>query len=508
MIEELLAAIRDDADDDAPRLVYADWLAEQGDPRGDLVRVQVARAQLPSAHPDRVRREVEALTLLDAHETAWRRELPAIEGVTWGAFERGFVQHVGFADVQLLVDHADVCQRATPLHRIVVPWPRFEGTPSLPAIPSLRTLTVHGTLMRESDVDWLAHSPLLGSIRSLILVGYDGSAEALGRLLASPHLSELTELGLPHHALGDDAIRAVIGSGRELQALDLSQPGFTELGSDGSDLPWMEHTGELLAAWPGLAHLRRLGLAAAGVGPAFLSAPAAAGLVDLDLLGSSYYSGGDWLLPLADAHPTVRLRRLRVGMMKPTSEALRAVSVAPCLAELEEVILQDLWHNWRGPTSIEPLLGAPWLDTARILRIGLDDQDFLAGLAQQRHPQLHTLDLACSMGPWAPKMEEPQCQAVTGPAFTEILELRVPRPGPPQALGDRGGLDQLLLLEVPAHFVFDPQDGDQLHELASSALGQRVPSRRLRDVTALDRAARRRRVQLSSLDVSTEHTSV
>lgn len=43
MIEdELLAAIVQAPDDDAPRLVFADWLSERGDPRGEQIAVEVA----------------------------------------------------------------------------------------------------------------------------------------------------------------------------------------------------------------------------------------------------------------------------------------------------------------------------------------------------------------------------------------------------------------------------------------------------------------------------------
>ena len=40
MSAQLLAAIIEDPDDDAPRLVYADWLQAQGDPRGELMQLQ------------------------------------------------------------------------------------------------------------------------------------------------------------------------------------------------------------------------------------------------------------------------------------------------------------------------------------------------------------------------------------------------------------------------------------------------------------------------------------
>jgi uncharacterized protein (TIGR02996 family) len=50
-----LQHIADDPDDDAPRLVFADWLQEHGGPAGaaraELVRVQCEAARLPEGDP-------------------------------------------------------------------------------------------------------------------------------------------------------------------------------------------------------------------------------------------------------------------------------------------------------------------------------------------------------------------------------------------------------------------------------------------------------------------------
>ncbi|MBA3541481.1 MAG: TIGR02996 domain-containing protein [Deltaproteobacteria bacterium] len=46
---DLIAAVAEAPDDDAPRLVYADWLMERGDPRGELVALQCALARADAA---------------------------------------------------------------------------------------------------------------------------------------------------------------------------------------------------------------------------------------------------------------------------------------------------------------------------------------------------------------------------------------------------------------------------------------------------------------------------
>ena len=46
-----LADIRDHPDDDTPRLIYADWLEERGDPRGEFLRLEVRLRSLPEDDP-------------------------------------------------------------------------------------------------------------------------------------------------------------------------------------------------------------------------------------------------------------------------------------------------------------------------------------------------------------------------------------------------------------------------------------------------------------------------
>src|SRR5262245_19188696 len=51
-------------DDDTPRLVYADWLEEQGDPRGEFIRVECRLGRLLAAAPARHALEQRARQLL------------------------------------------------------------------------------------------------------------------------------------------------------------------------------------------------------------------------------------------------------------------------------------------------------------------------------------------------------------------------------------------------------------------------------------------------------------
>src|SRR5437762_1241175 len=88
-----LQAIRADPDDDAVRLIFADWLEDQGDtPRAEFIRLQVERAGLPPEDPhaqDLLDREEELLVL---HRATWVGGLDEI--VERVEFQRGLPETV------------------------------------------------------------------------------------------------------------------------------------------------------------------------------------------------------------------------------------------------------------------------------------------------------------------------------------------------------------------------------------------------------------------------------
>lgn len=93
---ELLAAIDASPHDDASRLVYADLLLERGDPRGELMHLQLERAKTTDeARAAALDARVKALVA--QHHLAWLG-VPYSPHITW-TFERGFpagrVGHAG-----------------------------------------------------------------------------------------------------------------------------------------------------------------------------------------------------------------------------------------------------------------------------------------------------------------------------------------------------------------------------------------------------------------------------
>jgi uncharacterized protein (TIGR02996 family) len=209
--DAFLQAVRDDPDDDAPRLVYADWLEERGDvTRAEFIRVQCELERLAAddaRRPALVRRQ---RLLMLGHEAEWAGPLPGL--VSNWQFCRGFVERVT-VEAQRFLRDADALLDLAPIR-------------------TARLLGVTPGLCRE-----LALSRHLGRLAELDLLHAGGSAIAASgaeALVRSPYLANLAALRLHGHHLGNAGARAVAGSPSlaALTALDLGSNDIGDLGAE------------------------------------------------------------------------------------------------------------------------------------------------------------------------------------------------------------------------------------------------------------------------------------
>jgi uncharacterized protein (TIGR02996 family) len=90
--EAFLEAILANLEDDTPRLVYADWLTDRDDPRGEFIHVQCLLARMTEDDPRRTALEDRESELLNRHQDDWLGTLrPLLSGWT---FRRGFLDEV------------------------------------------------------------------------------------------------------------------------------------------------------------------------------------------------------------------------------------------------------------------------------------------------------------------------------------------------------------------------------------------------------------------------------
>jgi uncharacterized protein (TIGR02996 family) len=170
-------------EDDAPRLVYADWLEDQDDPAGraraDFIRVQYALAALPAGDLRRVPLEQRQRDLLLAYEGEWAAGLRDLGVASW-EFRRGFVERIRIHQLPL-VQNANLIRARHPVRELcLVPSDGFQNyygvEQSLPAVPSLPLLE-QLCLLDISEFDDrakvvpLLRSPLLGRLEVLHLGG-------------------------------------------------------------------------------------------------------------------------------------------------------------------------------------------------------------------------------------------------------------------------------------------------------------------------------------------------
>jgi uncharacterized protein (TIGR02996 family) len=205
--EAFLQAILEEPDDDAPRLVFADWLDDQGEAeRAEFIRLQCLLADLPAYDSRQADLERRAALLLGAHEERWTRGLRG--RVAFWAFARGFVEEVGAPTAQF-VEQAPALFQLAPL-RTVHLW--HHNAIDLLAgchLHRLRHLDLSGSPLTDEDVLTLAGVAHLDGLRGLNL-GSTGIGDAAVHMLAHARgLAGLNELYLSSNQIGNAGARAL-----------------------------------------------------------------------------------------------------------------------------------------------------------------------------------------------------------------------------------------------------------------------------------------------------------
>jgi uncharacterized protein (TIGR02996 family) len=147
---ELRAAIAAAPDDDAPRRVYADWLVERGDPRGEFIQLGLeVRGLADGERAAAVRRRAE---LAVAHRREWAP-------VECARFARGFAEEL---------------------------WVTLGGQPMTGEGPLLLPRIVHTSGPSSGTLEGLLTSPAAATIEELHLTIYASPDTMIAVLLEYP----------------------------------------------------------------------------------------------------------------------------------------------------------------------------------------------------------------------------------------------------------------------------------------------------------------------------------
>lgn len=146
--DDLLQAIIDNPDDDALRLVFADWLEDHGEfERAEFIRVQIELAKSPNADNRRPELEQRETELLARNESEWVKPIRHCV-VSW-TFQRGFIAEVTVT-VAMYQEHTFELVHLAPIRRMWV-----DGAPV--KISGSALGLVPESIARESLILPLAH---------------------------------------------------------------------------------------------------------------------------------------------------------------------------------------------------------------------------------------------------------------------------------------------------------------------------------------------------------------
>jgi uncharacterized protein (TIGR02996 family) len=420
-----IRAILADPEAPAPRLAYADWLAQRGDDRAEAVRVgthlKMRDRQLFESELELDWQTNELRAKL--HDSiAWRKHLPRVDGVAWRKAEGGLIEQIAVTKVAAFRRRAGEILDVQPVHRFECNAKDDEGFITLlgsPEMARLGALYLGGNYNGPGVARAVAASSHIAHLRCLDLSFSTIGDEGATRLAGAAHLASLQDLTLVRNELSDEGLRALCGA-PQLAPLQRLRLGWNELGPRACDI---------LAASP-FSNLRDLGLD---------SNPhlGAEGIVRL--IESGRLANAQWLnLAHSELGPAAGEalfsgacpRLARVNYVGNTTDDGVLAALAGCqLAELRD--LRCELHGKIGPATADRLAHAPWLP--QLERLTIRDNGSLryvatalAGAALDRLEQLHWH--CFSKDAWSHPLDEAVAQLARNPTLgnLRILELHAP----------------------------------------------------------------------------------
>jgi uncharacterized protein (TIGR02996 family) len=248
--EDLLETIRAAPDEDAPRLVYADWLLERDDARGELIQIECQLAR-GATGAEAKRLENRAQVLHEAHDQAWQAPAREIGGHYY--IRRGLPEELSVPLATFLARPNDVLARfflRLNVHHATAL--RVAQLARLPVLARLTHLSISSNVSHQpvstQGAKALAASPNVTKLVWLKLEGCGIGPLGVKALTQSPNLTALRSLDLSNNDVNVKGVQALVSpkSCLRLERLLLDRSVIDDACC------------AALAAWPGLASLRYL----------------------------------------------------------------------------------------------------------------------------------------------------------------------------------------------------------------------------------------------------------
>lgn len=185
-IDDFIEGIIANPHDDSARMVFADFLEEQGDPRAEMIRLQYELAEMSPFDKRRDKLRKRELKLLKEHG-CFGKIPPEADLLKSDGYVGGFVDGIQITVTRFLRKQAEIFTQA-PVRRV-----EMRG--------------------KSKKFHKLNESPYLGNIAHLTLRGHDASDDNLIKLFTNPNLCNLSTLELYDRSTSYDADYQPLGGG-------------------------------------------------------------------------------------------------------------------------------------------------------------------------------------------------------------------------------------------------------------------------------------------------------
>ncbi|MEO8698674.1 MAG: TIGR02996 domain-containing protein [Kofleriaceae bacterium] len=349
---ELLAAVLADPDDLDCRLVYADWLLEQADVRGELIRLQCELETIPLRDPRRAEIRSRERTLLLSMGSL----IGDVEGIVEKSIlRRGLLDAITIR-VPALARHGAELVATHPIRRariLVDSDKQFAQLRGIPALAKIPQLEISGRPKDYGKRRSVTPEQLIGSrpfhaATELTLAGMDVRNGAWLAFLNALDAPRLRTLGLVDCNAGEPELALLAASFPTLDTIRLDDP-------QGSSQSLTAHVTALI----GRPNLRELSIASFRFEDAHHAELVAAihhhapALTSLTIRGSV---GRRTIEALRALLATRRLDRLELGSHHVTVPLLVPLLSAPELANLGELVIPVHARDDEHDVMIDALL--------------------------------------------------------------------------------------------------------------------------------------------------------
>ncbi|MEZ6141087.1 MAG: TIGR02996 domain-containing protein [Zavarzinella sp.] len=216
--ERFLEAICAEPDDDLPRLVYADWLDAQNNPRGEFIRLQCLLHRLPTDHPTRKVLAARTYMLSLQLKRMYREALLKFTTVL-PEYQRGFIESI-VIDAQVFIRNFAEIFRLAPIQHVtfIDVGNCLSQLFDCPGVARLRSIAIFAQHLGEDLGLVVANSPHLERLQTLKLRRNRLRSQGAALLANTTNLPGLTTLDCSENEIGDEFLYSLARS-RHLNSL-------------------------------------------------------------------------------------------------------------------------------------------------------------------------------------------------------------------------------------------------------------------------------------------------